>query len=65
MIDLPTLDGFVPLTYFLMETVLSVLGSVHQRDVLFSIDFKDTYFQIPIHLESRTYLQFALSGTVY
>ena len=31
---------------------------------MFSMDVRDTCFQIPIHLESRCYLQFFLMGTV-
>ena len=51
IIDLSTLDGFVTITRFQMETVPLVLGSVW----MFSVDFKDAYFQIPIHPDSQLY----------
>ena len=45
--------------------VLSVLGLTRKWDVIFSINLKDTYFQIPVHLESRSYLWFVVEGKVY
>ena len=38
----------MPITPFMMEMVASVLGLIRKRDVVFSIDLKDTNFQIPI-----------------
>ena len=32
---------------------------------MFSINLKDAYFQVPVHLESRPYLWFVVQGTVY
>ena len=32
---------------------------------MFSIDLKEAYFQIPIHLDSWPYLRFCLEGRVY
>ena len=65
MIDLSILIGFVTLTKFSMEMVLAVLGSIRKGDVMFSIDLKDAYFQMPVHLESRPYVRFLVQGTVY
>ena len=62
VIDLSALHGFVMLTKFKMGTLASVLGSVRERDWMFSIDLRDAYFQIPVHLESRPYLRFFLRG---
>ena len=36
-----------------------------RRDFLASLDLKDAYFQIPIHLSSRKLLRFTSEGTVY
>ena len=56
MINLLALNGFVTLTRFSMETVPLVLGSIQHGDVMFSIDPKDTYFQVLIHPDSQPYL---------
>ena len=60
-----TLNGYVTLTKFQMKIVASVLGSVKKGDMMSSVDLKDTYFQIPIHLESQPFLQFVMEGQVY
>ena len=65
VIDLSALNGFVMLTKFKIETAASVLGSVRKGDWMFSIDLKYSYFQIPVHPESRPYLWFCLKGRVY
>ena len=64
VINLSALNGFVTLMKFQMEIVASVLGSARKRDWMFLIDLKDAYFQIPVHLKSRPYLQFCLEGHV-
>ena len=56
VIDVSTLNWFIPLTKFLMETVALVLSLIHRGDWMISVDHKDVYFQIPIHRESRPYL---------
>ena len=58
VIDLLALNGYFMLTKFKMETVASVLGSIRRGDWMFLLDLKDTYFQIPVHLESQPYLRF-------
>ena len=65
VIDLSSLNGFVTLTKFTVETVLLVLGSIKKGDVMLSIDLKDAYFQNLIHPDPRPYLQFAVQGKVY
>ena len=65
MIDLLSLNRFVTLTKFTMETVSSVLGSIRKGDIMILIDLKDVYFQIPFHPESRPYLWFIVQGKVY
>ena len=65
VIDLSALNSFVTLTNFRLETVALVLGSIQKGDWIFSIDIKDAYFQTPIHLDSRPYLQFCLGSHVY
>ena len=42
------------LTPYKMETVSSSLGSVRKRDMIFSMNLRDTYFKIPIYPEFST-----------
>ena len=58
-------NGFVILMKFQMETAASVLWSIRKGNWMFSIDLKDTYFQIPIHLDFQPYLRFCRKGCVY
>ena len=62
---LATQQLFVTITKFRMETVSSVLASVHRGDWMFSVDLQDAYFQILIHQEFCLYLHFCLEGSVY
>ena len=64
-INLSSLNGFVTLMTFQMETIVSVLGSIRKGDWMFSIDLKDTYFQISAHPESQLYHRFCFEGRVY
>ena len=65
VIDLSTLNRFVDVSHFQMETIQSVLLSVHQGDWMASIDLKEAYLQVPIHPESRPFLRFVAQGRVY
>ena len=65
VIDLSPFNEFVQQTPFKMETASSVLLSVRKGDFLASIDLKDAYFQIPVHVFSRKWLRFVLNGTVH
>ena len=65
VIDLSTLNLFVDVSHFRMETIQSVLLSVCQGDWMASIDLKEAYLQIPVHPESRRFLRFVAHGQVY
>ena len=65
VIDLLSLNNFVTISRFWMETVSSVLASVRRGGWMFSVDLQDAYFQIPFHQESRPYLRFCIEGCVY
>ena len=65
VIDLSTLNLFVDVLHFRMETIQSVLLSVRQGDWMASIDLKEAYLQIPVHPESRRFLRFVAHGQVY
>ena len=64
-IDLSTLNRFVDVSHFRMETIQSVLLSVRQGDWMASIDLKEAYLQVPIHPESRQSLRFLAHGRTY
>ena len=65
VLDLSQLNDFMQVTHFKMETVASVRSSIKKKDFMATIDLKDAYFQIPVHLESRKYLRFVWEETMY
>ena len=65
VIDLSTLNLFLDVSHFKMETIQSVLLSVRQGDWMASIDLKEAYLQIPVHPESCRFLRFVAQGQVY
>ena len=65
VINLSTLNLFVDVTHFRMETIQSVLLSVCQGDWMASIDLKEAYLQVPVHPDSRRFLRFVAQGQVY
>ena len=65
VIDLSTLNLFVDVAHFRMETIQSVLLSVHQGDWMPSIGLKEAYLQVPVHPDSRRFLRFVAQGNVY
>ena len=65
VIDLSHLNRFVDVSPFQMETIQSVLLSVHQGDWMASIDLKEAYLQVPVHPASRHFLRFVFRDQVY
>ena len=65
VIDLSTLNRFVDVSHFRMETIQSVLLSVLPDDWMASIDLREAYLQAPIHPVSRPFLRFVSKGQVY
>ena len=65
VIDPSHLNRFVMQTLFKMETNQSVLRAVRRGDWMVSIDLKDAYLQIPVHPDSRRFLQFVAFGKTY
>ena len=53
-----SLNSYIILTKFKMETVSSVLGLIMKLVYMFLINLKDAWFQRPIHTDS--YLIFGL-----
>ena len=65
VIDLSTLNRFVDVSHFQMETIQSVLFSVRLDDWMASIDLREAYLQVPIHPVSRPFLRSVSIGQVY
>ena len=65
ILELSKLNLFLKVEKFKMETPESIRTSLQQREWVTSIDFKDTYFHIPIQEQSRKYLRFHVQGRTY
>ena len=60
-----TLNTFRNIKSFKMETPETIRTSLQAGEWVTSIDFKDTYFYIPIHSQSRKYMRFHIQGRCY
>ena len=65
ILDLSTLNTFLNTGSFKMETPETIRTSLQAGEWVTSIDFKDAYFHIPIHSQSRKYMRFHLQGWSY
>ena len=65
IIDLSTLNKYVFVQSFRMETQRKVRNAIRQNDWAFSLDLTDAYLHVPIHPRSRKYLRFTLKGRVF
>ena len=65
ILDLSTLNTFLYTESFKMETPETIRTSLQAGEWVTSIDFKDAYFHIPIHSQSRKYMRFHLQGRSY
>ena len=59
--DLQSLNQFVHKEKLKMTTPRTVTNAMHKRDWAVSIDLKDAYFHVPIHVRSRRLLRFAIA----
>ena len=65
ILDLSNLNLFLKTKKFKMETPETIRASLQRGEWVTSIDFKDTYFHIPIQERSRKYLRFYIQGQTY
>jgi hypothetical protein len=65
VIDLSTLNKFLLIPKFKMDTSESIRKTLLRGDWTTSLDLKDAYFHIPVHPSSRRYMRFVLEGTTY
>ena len=65
ILDLSTLNQFLCVKTFKMETPETNRTSLQQGEWVTSLDFSDAYFHIPIHVNSRKYLRFHFQNQSY
>ena len=65
ILDLSTLNTFLNTESFKMETPETIRTSLQLGEWVTSIDFKDAYFHIPIHSQSRKYMRFHIQDQSY
>ena len=65
ILDLSTLNTFLNTETFRMETPETTRTCLQLGEWVTSIDFKDAYFHIPIHSQSRKYMRFHIQGQSY
>ena len=65
ILDLNTLNTFLNIESFKLETPETIRASLQAGEWVTSIDFKDAYFHIPIHSQSRKYMRFYIQGRSY
>ena len=65
ILDLSKLNLFLKVEKFKMEAPETIRTSLQQGEWVTSVDFKDAYFHIPIHEQSRKYLRFHVQGQTY
>ena len=58
--DSKSLNQFVHKEKFKMTTPRTVINAMHKGEWAVSIDLKDAYFNVPIHVRSRRLLRFAI-----
>ena len=65
ILDLSLLNQFLKAEKFKMDTPETIRTSIQAGEWVTYIDFKDAYFHIPIHKQSRKYLRFHVQGKTY
>ena len=65
VIDLSSLNKFLSIPKFKMETPESIRASLWKGEWLTSIDLTDAYLHVPIHTYSQKYLRFHHKGVTY
>ena len=65
ILELSSLNQFLMVQKFKMETPETIRTSLQHGEWVTSIDFKDAYFHIPIQEQSRKYMRFQIQGRSY
>lgn len=62
ILNLKQLNLHVLYRRFKMHSLRSILGCIQQGDLMQSVDLKEAYLHVPIHLAHRQFLRFAYVG---
>ena len=65
ILDLSSLNKFLSVKTFKMETPETIRIFLQQGEWVTSLDFSDAYFHIPVHIKSRKYLRFHFQNQSY
>lgn len=65
VLDLSVLNRFLQVGHFKMETAASIRNSIRPRDWAISLDLKDAYFHILIHVADQKFLRFVWRGEIF
>ena len=65
MIDLSSLNQYLTVSKFKMETPESIRASLRQGEWVTLIDLSDAYLHLPIHPQSKKFLRFHYKGVSY
>ena len=65
VLDLSSLNRFLLVLHFRMETPRSIRDAMHPNDWAVSIDLKDAYFHILVHPADRKFLRFVWKDRVF
>ena len=65
IINLRSLNWYIPYQKFKMESLHQVHSLIQQGDILMKVDIKNAYWSIPIHPQSQRYLKFLWKGRLY
>ena len=65
ILNLKNLNEDMPYTHFKMKTLQSVLSLITPGCYLLSLDLKDAYHSVPIHLNHTKFLKFIWKNQLY
>ena len=65
VIDLSFLNKFVENSHFQMESILCLKSLLQKGDYMTTLDLKDAYLSVPVHKDSRKFLQFLWRNKCY
>lgn len=65
ILNLKQLNKFVYKQHFKLENLNTAVELIFPNYYLASVDLKDAYFLIPVHVDSRKYLRFIFNGQLY
>ena len=65
ILNLKKLNKFAATEHFKMDTLQNVVNMIRPNAYFASIDLKDAFYSVPIHVHSQKYLKFVWKGNVF